>query len=174
MTKLSIEIEKCLESGIPTNELIKLAAQASLACDSEDLENMKLLMKEEYLAPIVIACLPGWREAGVNLLIEYAFDDDLKLKTRTGAMECAICISQGNVPTSEDIQYLPSTWNKCKKYFIDEDLSRFCLFSLRERLLNAFDDDYKNHLSCFCSELSRCNTLRNQKVFDHKLTIFYR
>ena len=143
MRELEIEIENCMASGVPTDELIQLSAQASLMSDQSDLENLKQLMKEEYLAPIVIACLPGWGEAGIKLLVEYAFDDDQKLKTRTRAMECSVCISQEQIPTSEDMMYLPKTWDECKKYSITEDLSRFCLFSLRERLLDAFDDDYE-------------------------------
>lgn len=143
MTELEMEIENCMGSGIPTDELVQLSAKASLVSDPSELESLKRLMKEEYLAPIVIASLPGWGDEGIKELVEFAFDDNQKLKTRTRAIECAICISQGNIPTSEDMMYLPKTWDKCKKYSINEELSRSCLVSLRERLLNAFDDDYE-------------------------------
>ncbi|NQV13884.1 DUF4263 domain-containing protein [bacterium] len=143
MNDLLLEIEKCLESGIPTNDLVQLAANASLIGENSDLENLSKLMAEEYLAPIAIASFPGWGKRGIEKLVEYAFDHNQKLKTNTRAMECAICISQGVIPSSDDIKYLPKPWDEYRKYSIGEDDSNFCLFNLRDRLLRTFDDDYE-------------------------------
>lgn len=139
---LQTEITKCLDRGLPTDDLVRLVAKASLIAEDPDLKSICILVREEDLAPLAMAALPGWGEAGIEKLVEFSFDEDLKLKTRTRAIESAISVSQGLVPTSVDIQWLPPLWDDCKKYEINDGISKYCMFALKDRLLNALEDDF--------------------------------
>lgn len=143
MTNLQTEISKCLNKGIPTDELVCLVAKSTITAEDEDFHALLLLIGEDFLEALAMAALPGWGWNGIEKLIEFSFDSNLNLGTRTRALESAICISRGDVPTSRNVSYLKQSWDSYRKYSIQENLTERCLFSLRDRLLRTFDDDYE-------------------------------
>lgn len=143
MNELQEEISECLKTGIQTVELVQLVARAANYAETSDLESIKLLVYDEDLAPLAMVSLPAWGNLGIEKLIEFSFDDDLKLKTKTRAMEVAVYTSKGIVPRASDILRLSSAWDDYNKIEIDDNLIKFCLSKLRDRLFQAFNDEYE-------------------------------
>lgn len=141
MNKLAMEITKCLERGGPTEELVRLVAKATLTADVSDFRNVLTAINDEDLAPLAMIALPGWGKVGIDQLIEEAFSERTKLKTRTRALEVALWVSQGISPNSEHILHIPKLWDQCKRYAISPDIGRYCLAKLRDRLLIALNNE---------------------------------
>ncbi|MBT3878050.1 MAG: DUF4263 domain-containing protein [Candidatus Scalindua sp.] len=143
MKDLKLEISNCLNFGVPSEKLIHLVAKSARCADQEEYLAILELVHDEDLASLVMVALPGWGKVGIDQLIKFSFDNNIKLKSRTRALEAAMCISRGVIPSSGDILWLSKFWDKCKKYDLPSNLSDYCLFSLRDRLFRAFSDDYE-------------------------------
>ncbi|SHO49656.1 hypothetical protein [Desulfopila aestuarii] len=146
MDELQIEISECLQSGIQTEKLVQLVARSARYSEKADCDSIVKLVYDEDLAPLAMVALPAWGKVGIEKLIEYSFDDDLALKTKTRALEVAIYTSRGIIPRPADILRLNPLWDNYQKIELTDDLIKFSLSKLRDRLLQAFNDEYEKSM----------------------------
>ncbi|MFO7606523.1 MAG: DUF4263 domain-containing protein [Desulfurivibrionaceae bacterium] len=149
MNNLKAQISKySSERPIAFDKIAIALAQASLLADDEafpivvELAQMDEIYDDYFAAP-AMASLPGWGEKGILQLLNFAFGENNKNRTRSRAFEVLLAVSRGIVPQSKHIKFLGSPWDDCKKYEISKEEANFCLYSLRENLLIAFGDEYK-------------------------------
>ena len=148
MTELKKQLsEYSDERPIPVGKIAEAIAKSTLKKDEDDFQTILYLAQlddlydEFYYSPAMSA-LPAWGEHGVNYLLEFAFDDNKKLKTQGRALEVLLIISRGCVPKSNNIRHLEPSWDEVEKYNISDKLAKYCLIRLREKILMSFQDEY--------------------------------
>jgi len=162
MTELKEKISEYSDKRpIPVGKIAEAIAKSTLTLEDNDYQTILYLAQlddlfDEYFSSPAMSALPGWGERGIDQLLEFAFDDNKKLKTRSRALEVMLVVSRGMVPKSRNIKYLEPCWDEVKKYDLSQELANYCLFSLRERLLIAFEDEYeKSNLLYFLGTMAQ-------------------
>jgi len=147
MTNLKANIyHYCSERPIAIDKITKELARASLIADEDDFPFVVELAKQddlfdELLSSLAMASLPAWGVKGVDQLLDFAFEDIYKNITSTLALDVLLTIARHVDVCSKSIRFLPKAWDSQQKYHIDEEISNYALYGLRERLLLAFDDE---------------------------------
>ena len=104
-------------------------------------------LMDDLLAAPALACLPGWRENGIDALAGLGFGRDRKLKTKKRAIEALLAVSLGRPVKERDMMFLLDDWDSIEKYSVGPDLQAYSYKLLREKLLIALaEPDTKRDL----------------------------
>jgi len=146
MDDLKTDLDRLFEQRpIPILEIALRLLHAAAEHKPADVAILKDMAKlddlmDDLLATSAMSCLPAWGEAGIDVLLDLAFDSERKFRTQHRALDVLLCVSLGNVPDTRTVKFLPPTWDTMPLYRLGSDTQDYCAQGVRQNILSCLCD----------------------------------